>query len=426
MPGDSYIIEGGQRLQGSIKISGAKNAVLPCMAAALLSPEECILENVPHIEDVNIMGDLLRSLGAVVEWAGEDRLIINASNITTTQAPSELVVKNRASFLVMGPLLGRFGEAAAAPPGGDVIGLRPIDVHLIGFRALGADVSREEDKYLVRSKGLRGTRIFMDYPSNIGTENLMMSACLSEGTTVLRNAAMEPEIVCLAQMLNSMGARISGAGTETIEIEGVDELGGGNCSIIPDRIEAGTYAVAAAASCGDVTLNNVRPDHLDALIWKLKEAGVQVFADEGSMRVVRDGELNAISIQALPYPGFATDLQSTVGALLTQARGVSVIHERVYDNRLLYVSELRRMGAEVVVAGQTAIITGPSNLVGTPVRALDIRCGASLVIAGLVAKGHTEIYDVYHLDRGYTDLVGKLRGLGANIHRKHSTDGSPF
>ncbi len=426
MPGDSYVIEGEQKLQGSIRISGAKNAVLPCMAAALLTPEECILENVPHIEDVNIMAELLRSLGAVVEWKGEDTLRIKASNITTIQAPSELVVRNRASFLVMGPLLGRFGEAAAAPPGGDVIGMRPIDVHLVGFEALGAVVSREGDKYWVRSKGLKGARIFMDYPSNIGTENLMMAACLSEGTTVLKNAAMEPEIACLAQMLISMGAKISGAGTGNIEIEGVDSLGGGNCSIIPDRIEAGTYAVAAAASSGDVTLTSVRPDHLDALIWKLREAGVQVFADESNMRVVRDGELRAISIQALPYPGFATDLQSTVGALLTQARGVSVIHERVYDNRLLYVSELRRMGAEVVVAGQTAIITGPSALVGTPVRVLDIRSGAALVIAALVAKGHTEIYDIWHMDRGYTDLDGKLRGLGAKIHRRHSTDGSPF
>ena len=426
MAGDRFIIEGGHPLQGSIRISGAKNAALPCMAAALLTAEDCILENVPRIEDVTIMAQVLAALGAKVEWLGEDRLRLNAAHIATTEAPSHLVVKNRASFLVMGPLLGRFGEAACSPPGGDVIGMRPIDVHLVGFQALGAKVSRSDEKYRAQAKELEGTGIFMDYPSNMGTENLIMAACLARGETVIKNAACEPEIACLAEALNRMGAKIHGAGTNTIQIQGVPRLHGFTMSVIPDRIEAGTYAIAAAISGGDVTLNDVRYDHMDAFIWKLREAGVGVYLDEGSIRIKGNGCLSAVTIQALPYPGFATDLQATIGVLLTQAKGVSVIHERVYDNRLLYVGELRRMGAEVVVAGQTAIITGPTPLVGTPVRALDIRSGAALVLAGLVAQGRTEIYDIYHLDRGYQDLDKKFKCLGADITRQTTPETAPF
>lgn len=398
-------------------VSGAKNAVLPAMAASLLTADDCILENVPRIEDINIMAAVLRALGATVEWQGPSTLRLNASDIRTVEAPSELVVRNRASFLVMGPLLGRFGEAASCPPGGDVIGQRPIDVHLAGFRALGADLFRREDKYCAQSKALQGTRIFMDYPSNMGTENLLMAAVMARGRTVIRNAAAEPEVSCLATLLNEMGARISGAGGNTIEIEGVQELHGAHHTIIPDRIEAGTFAQAAAITGGDVTMTGVNCGHLDALLWKLQEAGVEVAASEEALRVRSVGPLVAINVQALPYPGFATDLQSAMGALLTQAKGVSVLYERVYDNRLLYVSELRKMGAEIVVAGQTAIISGPTPLVGTGVRALDIRSGAALVLAGLGAKGTTEVADIWHLDRGYEHIEDKLGQLGAQIRR---------
>ncbi|MBI2886367.1 MAG: UDP-N-acetylglucosamine 1-carboxyvinyltransferase [Chloroflexi bacterium] len=412
-----FSIRGGNPLSGTVRISGAKNAVLPAMAASLLTQEDCLLENVPRIADIEIMADVLRALGASVEWRGHSSLWLNAANVRTVVAPSELVVRNRASFLVMGPLLGRFGEAASCPPGGDVIGQRPIDVHLAGFRALGADLSRREDKYWAQAKELHGARIFMDYPSNMGTENLLMAAVLARGRTVIKNAAAEPEVCCLAALLNDMGARITGAGTNTIEVEGVPALHGASHTLIPDRIEAGTFALAAAITGGDVTVEAVNSDHLDSLLWKLVEAGVEVTPGDGTLRVRAAGPLSATNVQALPYPGFATDLQSAMGTLLTQARGVSVLYERVYDNRLLYVSELRKLGAEIVVAGQTAIISGPTALVGTGVRALDIRSGAALVLAGLAASGTTEVADVWHLERGYEHIETKLHKLGAHIRR---------
>jgi len=417
MADEFFSIKGGAALFGHVRISGAKNAVLPAIAAALLTSDECVFENVPEIEDVDVMGAILDALGAKVEWAGPGTLRCNAAGVQTTVAPSHLVVKNRASFLVMGPLLGRFGEAACCPPGGDVIGQRPLDVHLAGFRSLGADLSRRDDKYYAQAQKLRGARIFMDYPSNIGTENLMLAAVLAEGRTVIKNAAAEPEIGCLASLLNAMGAQVSGAGSNTIEIEGVPELHGARHTIIPDRIEAGTFAAAAAITEGDVTLEAMEPEHLDAMIWKLREAGVRVETKGDTMRVCSKGELKSVGVQALPYPGFATDLQAAMGTLLTQARGVSMLYERVYDNRLLYVSELRKMGAEIVVAGQTAIISGPTNLSGSGVRALDIRSGAALVLAGLRASGTTQVSDIWHLERGYEHLDEKLRGLGADITR---------
>ncbi len=400
-----------------MEISGAKNAALPAMAASLLTKDDCIIERVPQIEDIGIMKEVLCSLGASVEKLDGNRLRVNAANIHTLAAPSELVIKNRASFLVMGPLLGRFGEGASCPPGGDVIGQRPIDVHLVGFAALGAKVSRSGEKYVARAPRLSGAKIFMDYPSHIGTENLFLAACLAKGNTVIRNASSEPEVVNLAEMLNKMGARISGAGTCTVEIEGVDELHGTCHRIIPDRIEAGTFAIAGATTLGEVEIRDVICDHLDALLWKLSEAGADVMVQEDSVTVRALHKLSAVNVQALPYPGFATDLQASMGVLLTQADGVSVINERVYDNRLLYVSELRKMGARVEVSGQTAVIIGSTPLTGTPVRALDIRSGAALVIAGLVAHGTTEVSDVYHLDRGYGALDIKLQRLGAKIER---------
>ncbi|MSQ27313.1 MAG: UDP-N-acetylglucosamine 1-carboxyvinyltransferase [Dehalococcoidia bacterium] len=414
---ERYSIRGGNPLTGTVTISGAKNAVLPAVAAAILTADDCIIENVPQIEDINVMTGVLRAMGATAEWRGPNSLLINCANLHTFVAPSELVVRNRASFLVMGALLGRFHEAACCPPGGDVIGQRPLDVHLAGFAALGARVERRDDKFWAQAKTLTGARVFMDYPSNMGTENLLMAAALAEGHTTIKNAAAEPEVACLATMLNEMGARVSGAGSNTIEIDGVPELHGARHAIIPDRIEAGTFAVAAAITQGELTLESMSCDHLDALIFKLREAGVEVRPDGDRLTVRGRTNMDSVNVQALPYPGFATDLQAAVGTLLTQARGVSVVYERVYENRLLYVGELRKMGAEIVVAGTTAIISGPVGLVGSGVRALDIRCGAALVLAGLAARGTTEVSDIWHLDRGYERFESKLQGVGAEITR---------
>ena len=404
MAGERYIIEGGRRLQGTADISGSKNAAVAAMAASLLVPEECYLENVPAIGDVRFMAEVLESLGAEVERPSSSTLRLRAARITAFSPPTEQVVNLRASFMVMGPLLARFGQAACSPPGGDVIGQRPIDVHLAGFAAMGADIRRQGEKFVAEAKRLRGARIFMDYPSVLGTQNLTMAATLAKGTTVIVNAAAEPEIASLAQMLNKMGARIQGAGSHTIEIEGVDALHGTSQRIIPDRIEAGTFVIAAAITGGDVRICGLEPQRLYSLVAKLRETGVRVDEGEDVLHVRGDSQLMAVTIQALPYPGLATDLQ-----------GVSYVHERVFDNRLLYVSELRKMGAEVVSTGNTAIISGPTSLVGTSVRALDIRAGAALVLAGLAARGRTEIFDIYHLNRGYQCLDGKLRSLGANI-----------
>jgi UDP-N-acetylglucosamine 1-carboxyvinyltransferase len=415
MAGERFIIEGGHRLQGTAEVSGSKNAAVAAMAASLLVPEECYLENVPAIGDVRFMAQVLESQGVEVERPSPSTLRLRAARITSFSPPTEQVVNLRASFMVMGPLLARFGQAACSPPGGDVIGQRPIDVHLAGFAAMGADIRRQGEKFVAQAKRLRGARLFMDYPSVLGTQNLTMAATLAKGTTVIVNAAAEPEIASLAEMLNKMGARIQGAGSHTLEIEGVDALHGTSQRIIPDRIEAGTFAIAAAITGGDLRICGLELQHLYSLVAKLREAGVQVDEGEGVLHVRGADQLAAVTIQAVPYPGLATDLQAPMAALLTQARGVSYVHERVFDNRLLYVSELRKMGAEVVSTGTTAIISGPTTLVGTSVRALDVRAGAALVLAGLAARGRTEISDIYHLNRGYECLDGKLRSLGANI-----------
>jgi len=415
MASERFIIEGGQKLQGTVEVSGSKNATVAAMAASLLVADECYLENVPDIGDVKFMAQVLESLGAEVERPSPSTLRLRSARITSFSPPTEQVVNLRASFMVMGPLLARFGQAACSPPGGDVIGQRPIDVHLAGFSAMGADIRHQEEKFMAQAKRLRGARLFMDYPSVLGTQNLMMAATLAKGTTVIVNAAAEPEIASLAEMLNRMGARIQGAGCHTLEIEGVDALHGTSQRIIPDRIEGGTFAIAAAITGGDVRVCGVEPQHLYSLVSKLREAGVQVDEGEDVLHVRGDGQLAAVTIQALPYPGLATDLQAPMAALLTQARGVSYVHERVFENRLLYVSELRKMGAEVVSTGTTAIISGPTSLVGTSVRALDVRAGAALVLAGLAARGRTVISDIYHLNRGYQGLDGKLRSLGASI-----------
>jgi len=416
------IIEGGQPLQGSVRVGGSKNAALYALAACLLTGEACLLENIPDIADVRVMADILQALGAEVQNQGGGTWRIVAAKIDRFDAPSDLVVNQRASFLVMGPLLGRFGRAACCYPGGDILGSRPLDVHIDGFRAFGASVTPDGDLYLAEMapghQRLHSARFFLDYPSVTGTMNLIFAAVLAEGTTTLVNAAAEPEIVDVIEMLQKMGAKISGSGCAFIEIEGVAQLHGVQHRVIPDRSETGLFALAAAITHGEVIVEDAMPDHLDGLLGKMREAGVLVEAGDGVLRVRgKDRKYNAVQAQALPYPGLATDLQPTLAAFLTQCQGVSVIHERVYENRLLYISELRKLGADVITAGQTAIITGPAQLHGTTVRALDIRAGGSLVLGALAALGRTEIHDVQHLDRGHEDLVGKLRSLGARVER---------
>ncbi len=422
MPSGKLVIQGRTPLHGRVRVSGSKNAADSALAACLLTGEECVLENVPDIEDVRMMGSILSFLGADVRYDGDGRWRIRADKIYRYDAPNEVVANQRASFQVMGPLLARFGEASACSPGGDVIGSRPLDVHLAGFKALGAKVSRNGEQYKAErareGERLKGTRVFLDYPSVTGTMNIIFAAVMAEGTSTIVNAAVEPEIVDVIAMLNAMGAKIRGAGQSTLEVDGVDELHGVRHEVIPDRLETGIFMIAAAISRGEATIEGVEPRHLDAMISKLTAAGVDIDAGEGSLLVRGEGRsFKSVQAQALPYPGLATDLQPYLAAFLTQAQGVSVIHERVYENRLLYIGELRKMGADVITAGSTAIITGPTTLYGSLVRALDVRAGGALVLAGLAAEGQTEISDVFHLDRAHQDLVGKLTALGAKIER---------
>jgi len=416
-------IEGGARLNGYVEIGGAKNAALPIIAATLLTPDECILQNVPDLSDVHTMCDLLSALGASVEFdTRRKRLTIQANNITTTSAPPELVAKMRASFLVAGPLLGRFGETHASTPGGCKLGARPVDVDVRGFKKMGAEVEADEQEITARAAALHGARIYMDYPSHTVTENLLMAAVLATGNTTIVNAACEPEIVALGVMLNKMGANIIGLGSPTITIEGVDRLRGVSATILPDRLEAGCYAIGAVITGGEVTLRNVRERDMLPLTEKLLEAGAQVWHQDTDMLVRAGEQLTAVEVQTLPFPGFPTDLQAPFAVLMTQSFGLSRIHERVFDDRLRYTDELVKMGADITVEkfsatryGTKAEIKGPTRLNGTQVRALDIRAGAGMVLAGLIARGRTSVSDVYHLDRGYEGLVPKLRQIGAHI-----------
>jgi UDP-N-acetylglucosamine 1-carboxyvinyltransferase len=420
---DRTIITGGTPLRGEVQISGAKNAALPILASTILGGGECVITNVPRVVDVVTMGKLLGILGAKVQYEG-NRAVINAAVITSTQAPYDLVKTMRASVLVLGPLLARWGEATVSMPGGCAIGSRPVNLHLAGLAKMGAEVSMERGYIRAKAKRLTGAQIYCDTPTVTGTENLMMAASLAQGTTVIENAAKEPEIVDLANFLVKRGARIDGAGSDVLTIEGVRELHGSDHDVIPDRIEAGTYLVAGAITRGTVTLNRCRPNHLDAVLLKLREAGVEMQVEKERIHLNAVSRLKGIDIRTLPYPGFPTDMQAQMVALMTAAEGTSVITETVFESRFMHVEELRRMGAEIKVEGNRAVVTGPTRLTGAPVMASDLRASAGLVLAGLAAEGTTEILRVYHLDRGYERMEEKLRGLGATITR-HKESAAP-
>lgn len=416
---EKLIVKGGNRLVGAVKTSGAKNAVLPIIAASILGTTPSHLDEVPMLEDVHTISEVLKCLGLAVECSPEKNVLdIDSTEITSYEAPYELVRTMRASFLVMGPLLARIGKARISMPGGCAIGARPIDIHLKGFEALGVKIEQGHG-YIEASapEGLKGTSIYFDFPSVGATENIMMAASLAEGTTILENAAEEPEIVDLANYLNKMGAKIRGAGTDTIRIEGVEKLHGADYTIIPDRIEAGTYMIAAAMTGGDVVVENVLPEHQKPLIAKLREAGAVVEEDIDKVRVIGKNPLKAVSIKTLPYPGFPTDMQAQMMAMMVIAEGRSKVTETVFENRFMHVVELNRMGAQISTEGRSAVIDGPCKLTGCDVRATDLRAGAAMILAGLVAEGTTRIGDLHHIDRGYENIVAKLKNLGADIER---------
>jgi UDP-N-acetylglucosamine 1-carboxyvinyltransferase len=415
---DSFLIKGSVPLHGEVAISGAKNAVLPIMAAALLTAEPCVIRRVPNLSDVKFMGQILTWLGAQVRFEG-DSVRIQARKIKGA-GDYDLIRKMRGSICVMGPLLGRLKKAAVSLPGGCVIGARPINLHLKGFAALGAKVVIENGYVHASAKRLVGAAMFLGGragPTVLGTANVMMAATLAEGVTVIESAACEPEVVDLASFLNAMGAQISGAGSPTVTITGVKELHGAEHEVIPDRIEAATYAIAAAATNGEVTLRGARADHLRAVLDKLKDAGVGIERSSAGITVRRNGRLKPVDITTLPYSGFPTDVQAQMMALMTLTPGISIITERIFESRFMHVSELTRLGADIEIEGPSAIVKGGKPLSGAPVMASDLRASAALVIAGLAARGTTQVNRVYHIDRGYENIDGKLRQLGARIER---------
>ncbi|HWE29748.1 MAG TPA: UDP-N-acetylglucosamine 1-carboxyvinyltransferase [Polyangia bacterium] len=420
---DKIVINGGRRLKGDVRVSGAKNAALPILASAILAKGTSVFRNVPKLMDVRTMAKLLRILGARVDDADKSgyALAVATDGITKVEAPYELVKTMRASVLVLGPLVARHGEAIVSLPGGCAIGARPIDQHLKGLEAMGAKISLAHGSVTARvpARGgrLRGAAIVCDIPTVTGTENLMMAATLAKGRTTIENAAREPEVEELARVLNKMGARVQGAGTSVISVEGVDELQPIEHAIVADRIEAGTFMVAAALTRGDVLLRDCLPEHLDAVIAKLRSAGAEIVAEDGGLRVRGRHEIEAVDITTQPYPGFPTDMQAQFMTLATRARGQSVITETIFENRYMHVSELARMGADIHVDGRTAVIRGVKKLTGAKVMASDLRASAALILAGLVADGTTEVLRVYHLDRGYEHIEKKLQKLGADVKR---------
>ncbi|MBQ2343688.1 MAG: UDP-N-acetylglucosamine 1-carboxyvinyltransferase [Acidaminococcaceae bacterium] len=416
---DKLIVRGGNRLVGTVKTSGAKNAVLPIIAASILGETPSHLDEIPKLEDVRTICGVLKYLGVKIDDSKEHELVLDTSRITAYEAPYELVRTMRASFVVLGPLLARMGHARISQPGGCAIGSRPIDLHLKGFEALGAKISQDHGFVEAYApNGLKGADIYLDFPSVGATENIMMAACLAEGTTTLENPAEEPEIVDLANYLNQMGARIRGAGTDVIRIEGVKHMHGAEHTAIPDRIEAGTYMIAAAMTHGDVIIENVLAEHQKPLLAKLREAGVLIEEDIDRIHVACPGELKGVNVKTLPYPGFPTDMQAQIMAMMTICQGRSTVMETVFENRFMHVVELNRMGASIATTGaRGAIIEGPAKLTGCEVSATDLRAGAAMILAGLVAEGTTTVGNLHHIDRGYEDIVGKLKGLGADIQR---------
>jgi UDP-N-acetylglucosamine 1-carboxyvinyltransferase len=415
-----FVIQPNGPLKGEVNISGAKNSALPILAACLLGTEEIILDEVPKLKDIEVMVEILRNLGAKVDYINETSLRIDPSNVNKTETPFELMDKMRASFIVMGPLLSRFGHALTKAPGGCNIGKRPIDLHIKGFNYLGAEAKIDVDEIYVNAKnGLKGDLVYLDFPSVGATENIMMAAVLAEGETTIENAAKEPEIVDLATFLTKMGANIRGAGTSNIIIKGVDKLTGTRHSIVPDRIEAATYMLAAAMTGGDVLVKNVIGSHIRPVIAKLIEIGAEVEenVDEDMIRVRANKKLHATNIKTLPYPGFPTDAQAQFMSLMTVCEGESEIQETVFENRFMHADELKKMGATILTEGNKAVIVGTEKLHGADVKATDLRAGAALVMAGLVAEGETRVSDIYHIDRGYSDLVEKFSKLGAKIKR---------
>lgn len=413
-----FIVRGGNRLTGTVRVSGAKNSVLPIIAASLLGEKGVsVICDAPPLDDVKTIHNVLEKLGASLTYADET-IRVNAENLHSFEAPYELVRKMRASFLVMGPLLARAGQARISLPGGCAIGTRPIDQHLKGFEAMGAVIGLGQGYIEAKVDGrLKGAKIYLDVASVGATENIMMAATLAEGTTMIENAAREPEIVDLANYLNKMGAVVRGAGTGVIRIEGVDHLHGAEHTVIPDRVEAGTYMVAAAMTGGDVYVEGAIADHLGPVIAKMEEMGITINPDENGIRVRAEQPLKAVDVKTLPYPGFPTDMQSQMMALLLAAEGTSVVTETVFENRFMHVDEFNLMNANIKVEGRTSVVTGPAKLRGAKVTATDLRAGAALICAGLIAEGTTEVGGVHHIDRGYVHLAEKLSSLGADIYR---------
>ena len=416
---DRLLVTGGARLAGSVRISGAKNSALKLMAAALLAPGRCTITRVPRILDCRLMGELHDHMGLGVAWEG-DRVTIDGSDVTSVEAPYELVRQMRASIVVLGPLLARRGEARVAMPGGDNIGSRPIDLHLKGLERMGAEIGMEHGFLHARAPQLHGALITLEYPSVGATENLLMAAVAARGTTVIDNAAREPEIADLAAFLVSMGAQVAGAGSSTIEVEGVEGFVPADHATICDRIEAGTFAMAAVATRGDVELVGARADHLELVLSTLADVGARVDLTEAGVRIRQEERARSVDFVTLPYPGLATDFQPLLMSVLATATGTSIATENVFESRFLYVDELVRMGADIRTEGHHAVIRGVERLSAAPVRALDIRAGAAMVIAALSAEGETEIEDMHHVDRGYEEFEEKLTSLGADVHRERA------
>jgi UDP-N-acetylglucosamine 1-carboxyvinyltransferase len=414
---DVIVVQGGRSLSGEIPVSGAKNAALPLLASALLSEEECVFSNVPRLRDVTTILSLLRHVGARTHDDGAGTVGVAVPTVAATDAPYELVKTMRAAILVLGPLVARCGEAAVSLPGGCAIGARPVNLHLQGLERMGAQVAIEHGYIRVKAGRLRGARIALDLPSVTGTENLLMAATMAEGKTTIEHAAREPEIIDLADALIARGAKITGAGTDVITVEGVTALKGGRYRVMPDRIETATYLTAAAITGGDVLLRGAVAGHLDAVLAKLREAGADVTADGSGLRLVRRRALRGVDFTTAPYPGFPTDMQAQMMAVLSVADGASVVTETVFENRMTHVAELKRMGASIRVEGNHAVVRGVPRLSGAPVMASDLRASACLVVAGLAAEGETTISRVYHLDRGYERMEDKLTGVGAVIRR---------